>query len=440
MRFASVFLLCTLLWAEPRKLLQPYQSILDLAQSTPPEFAADALLRVVESGKIADRDAKRDLVEQAFRLAGAAKFPLRMRGIPGSMVDTRSGYMSKAYDLKLDALSLQSRAVRDMLPIDKTKARELFFAIPKPVLQPLTCDDPLFYQVDDYYQALGLVVDGAFTDKERAKEEHVNFLLDYLSQAMSPLQLAPLARVIKSAGITPAQREILWNRLGGMLENLQADDRSFSASVADLSLMVPAELRPTFEKFQQRSTGCKDDAQTSALFGATPASTTPKVDRYWQSVATHMLLEGGKKLRFGPEGSVLTDADRATREWQQQLTDYLNQLADWGPSQEKSEADYYHQKCVIYEALIELIPASPERDKTLQSYLSFVANSNLQQDSPVEWFMHVHSMLERVRATRSGEPVKMLNAFQNSGNPVLALYATLEKTFGASAPAWVTAN
>src|SRR5690348_1908317 len=104
------FPILALLSAEPLKLLEPYQSIVELARGAPVEFSADALLRVVESGKIVDPEAKIDLVEQAFRLAASAKFKVRMRKLPGSMADTRSSYLGSAYDLKLDVLSLQSRA------------------------------------------------------------------------------------------------------------------------------------------------------------------------------------------------------------------------------------------------------------------------------------------------------------------------------------------
>ncbi len=83
---------------------------------------------MVESGKLADKDARRALVEQAFRLAASAKFSVRMDGLPGTATDTASGSLSQAYALKLDVLSLQSRAVEDMLPLDPSKARELFGA------------------------------------------------------------------------------------------------------------------------------------------------------------------------------------------------------------------------------------------------------------------------------------------------------------------------
>src|SRR5579864_2469886 len=97
-RFSLLFLAAASL-TNAQKLPEPYQSIVELAHSAPPEFAADALLRVVESGKVAGRNTRRDLADQAFRLAGSAKFPVRMRGVTGSTVDTRSGYLSKAYEL-----------------------------------------------------------------------------------------------------------------------------------------------------------------------------------------------------------------------------------------------------------------------------------------------------------------------------------------------------
>src|SRR5579864_4554568 len=167
MRRACLLFLAAALIADTPKLAEPYQSIVELAHAAPPEFAADALLRVVESGKIPDRNTRRDLLEQAFRLASSARFPVRMRGVPGSMLDTRSGNLSKAYDLQLDALSLESRAVRDMLPLDAAKARELFENIVRPSLATLTCDDALVYDVGEFYQTLAAVANATFTQKER---------------------------------------------------------------------------------------------------------------------------------------------------------------------------------------------------------------------------------------------------------------------------------
>src|SRR5579864_5739286 len=83
--------------ADSPRLPEPIQSVVDLSHAAPPEFGADALLRLVESGKVADIDNRRDLVEQAFSLAVSATYPLRKRHLPGTTLDSRAGSLSQAY-------------------------------------------------------------------------------------------------------------------------------------------------------------------------------------------------------------------------------------------------------------------------------------------------------------------------------------------------------
>jgi hypothetical protein len=440
MRLAPLLLCPLLAWtlqsAETAKLPEPFQSLADMAGAAPPEFAADALLRIVESNKLADRGARRDLIERAFGLAASAKFPVRMQGVARTITDTASGSLNQAYGLKLDALSLQSRAVRDMLLLDPAKARELFGEIPAPALPPLTCDDALVYDPADFYQVLGAVINGAFTPKEKSKEEHLNFLIDYLGQATSPSQLAPLAFAIQSASVTTAQRQLLWARFDGLLESMQPDDRSFSAAVAALGGSNVAEIQPSFEKFKQKSHGCETDAPASSAGQPRKRANTPKLDLYWQSTNSQHLLQEGRKLRFASNTQLFTEADRATPHWQQQLADYLGLLAGWIADQESTEADYYHEKCNVYTALIELVPQGPQNDKILADYVDFISNSNLYQQSPVEWFVEPHLLLER--QSNDTQRAKLLEAFRQSGNPVLALHVALEKAFGRSLPSWAT--
>ncbi len=439
MRLGLLFLAAVLASAETPKLPEPFQSLVDLSHAAPPEFGADALLRLVESGKIQDLDNRRDLVEQAFGLAVSATYPLRKRHLPGTTLDSRAGSLSQAYEMKLDALSLESRAVSDMVPIDPAEARKLIQEIPPPVFEPLSCDDALFYDVSDFYLALTAVVNSSFSAQEHAKEEHVNFLLGYAGQVTSPAQLVPMAQTIRGAGVTAEQREVLWARLNALLPNLQSDDRSFSALLAE----PPAGMDFILAAVRQRSAGCKNDATGSLTNGAiqvNKSGSTPKVEAYWQSAEAQRMMDDGKKLRFGDGGKVLTEADRSTPEWQQRLTDYLSALAAWSPSSEKSEADYYNEKCTVYIALVELIPPGPQRDKMLEAFIDFIGNSPLEQQSPVEWYNQANFMLERARGSRDGEAAKVLEAFERSGNPVLALETALDKTLGAKMPAWAAGS
>jgi len=448
MRLADLLLIPAILGpalfaAENLKLPEPFRSIADLANTAPPEFAADTVLRIVESGNPAEKNARRALVEQAFQLAASAKFPVRMVGLPGTLTDTRSGSLSQAYALKLDVLSLESRAVLDMLPLDVSKGRELFGQIVKPTLGPLTCDDALVYEPSDYYQTLSAVVNGAFTPKEKAKEEHVNLLLDALAQATSPSQFAPLASALESAGVTAMQQQILWARFNGLLESMQPDDRSFTASLPALSSLNTPGIQGPLEKYRQKNHGCETDAAPSSTTPSAaghPATkpSTPKLDPYWQSANAQQLLQAGKKLRFAPGLQLLTDSDRATPEWQQQLADYLNLIADWTSDQEESEAIYYHERCLVYTSLLDLVQPGPQYDKILADYVDFISNSGLYQQSPAEWYVEPHTLLDRARTDTARHP-KVLQAFQASGNPVLTLTVAIEKTFG-NLPSWAVSQ
>ena len=121
----------------------PAQSIADLALASPPEFAADGLLRLLESAAIADPKASAAVAQQAFDLASSAQFRFQLTALPNLPADTREGSLARAYALKLDALSLQSRAIFAMAAIHPAQAREMFRSMAKPELPPLACGDAL---------------------------------------------------------------------------------------------------------------------------------------------------------------------------------------------------------------------------------------------------------------------------------------------------------
>jgi truncated hemoglobin YjbI len=394
MRLLLVLLTAANLMAVERKLPAGLEPVAQLALSAPPEFAADGLLRLVESKKITDQKTEIDLTQQAFDLAGSAHFRVAMHAVPGTAADTRADSLAKAYGLNLDSVALQSRAVMAMLQFDKNKAKQMFSAIPPMDLPPLSCEDSLAYAVAPFYRALTAVMQQGFTAKERAKEDHVAFLLQYVGQVHNQAQVGPLEETLKSAGLSPKQYE---------------------AVLAQFNTAVEATYRdkPT----------CKEGSA--------------KTEAYWQTPDAKRLLTDAKALRFAPGGArMLSDDERTTPEWQRQLTDFLKEVAEWDASAEKSEADYYQQKCIVYEALMELIPPGAERDKALEEFIAFIGNSNLQSSDPVSWFLPAQSMLQRVRNSNNGEPAKVLAAFEKSGNPVLCLYALLERTFVRPVPSF----
>ena len=442
MRFVGILLTLTALLpsATPVLKLDPEaQALVDLTGSAPPEFGADALLQLVESEKVTDRDTKIELINRAFRLAAMASYKMPLRtslSVPG---DSETATRASVYKLKLDVLSLSKRAISDMLPLDKLRARDLFQQIPRPVLGALTCDDLLVPDVSAYYETLAQVVQGTFRPEERKKEEHISFLLDYLSGLTSPLQLTAATKVLQTVDLTGSQRAVVTNRIAGAMETMDPDPRSFASAEGSLDAIMTRELRPSYEKLLARcrkAKPCEDGIQVSVgtsldAMRPPPLPDPAKAKLYWTSGGSKAILALALRLRFNEGHVMLSAAERATPEWRQQLTDFLSAAGDWKADVDEPAEVYFAERSAIYTGLAELIAAGPERDRVVNEFIAFANNSNFAQQSPVDWFQAVRRLYVRVSSSNGAEPTKMLDSFRMCGNPILALFAAEQSSLPA---------
>jgi hypothetical protein len=139
------------------------------------------------------------------------------------------------------------------------------------------------------------------------------------------------------------------------------------------------------------------------------------------------MLQTGKTLRFA--------TDRATADWQQQLADYLNLIASWTQDPAESDAVFYHEKCMVYTSLLDLVTSGPLSDKILADFVDFAGSSGLYQQSPAEWALEPNTLLDRSQ-NNPGLHSRVLQAFHDSGNPVLVLEVALESTFSGNLAVW----
>jgi hypothetical protein len=227
------------------------------------------------------------------------------------------------------------------------------------------------------------------------------------------------------------------NKIAGAMESMDGDERSFGAARPMLEVIVTPEMRPSLEKLVARhksATPCETGIQVAAAIGRNVAAPAPtiRVDRaqaLWQSADSKQILEQAMKLRFRSPDHMLSPAERATSEWQQQLTDFLSQMAGWKPGPDEPAEAYFHERTVIYEGLVELIPPGPDRDRVFTEFIGFLSASSLARQKPAEWFLPARDLYERMSTNYGGEPAKILDAFRNSGNSVLALFAAEQKAF-----------
>lgn len=445
-----------------RRLPRAVERLVHMARTCPPEFAADALIRLSET-RIQDGSARRALLEEAFRLSVAAKHPVGLRSLPGSEVDTRSGYLSRAFEAKMDRVSLRCRAVAAMLRVDPRKARELFEEIPPPVLPRLECSDSLVPQMDILYRTLASVVLQSFTPKERAEERHLDLVRRHAAGIGSGIQIGPMASVLSGLEATPSQRAALVQQFASVIAAISEDDRTFSYAAPEAVRGVGNLLRVCKREglsglslldalrqylvthFTAARCAAMGRASEQALIksfntlrllaGAGSDAIAPLQDEDvrpkknsgapvrhpdWQTPAAKEFLRRVKELRFGGNALPLPAEPRASGEWIRKAIALLNDPEVWQGDGEASPADYFHEKCVLFLSLVEL-PTDPELTlRVVRSFVSFLTLNRFQTESPMEWFLHLNDLLRIAK----GNPA-ILEALKESKDPVCALYAEL---------------
>jgi hypothetical protein len=456
-----------------RRLQYPdLTKVADLAQSAPPELAADALLRVAASERNQERAWKIELLEDSFQMAALARQPNRQKIIGSRLVDrSRAEILSLAFDQRLDRLSLQGRVVRQMLKLDKAKALDMFQRTTWPSLRSRQCRDALVDHVAEYYDLVAEIVASAFTAEQRRRGDHIDLLSYQISRISSPVEVGPAAKLLADSTLTREELSLLAGRLAASIDRVESDDRSFSASLgsADESLK---ELSQTLAA-KQASTGgiiaayrhylIKDLAGKRCADTAGDKSAFPVVDSFNQSFASEtdparaplppdevkpasvegqadwdpfiddaefqrawaeyldLLLGKGHGPLLG--SSRLPDEQKNTIEWRTQFDHFLEQIDDLKPAVGEPEYRYFYRLATALTAALSVAPPGPDRGKVLRRLVAFLGSSSLQQESVLEWYAQVHRTASSVRALGPEATATFLSELERSGNPILNLYA-----------------
>jgi hypothetical protein len=457
------------------------ETFITYAQSVPAEFSADLLIQLVESGEIKERKRQQDLLIEAFYTAAKAKEPLKLAALPGSIVDSRLGYRANAFRLGLDSLSLQCRAIKALLPLNKRKARQLFDEI-KLKLNPLDCENNFAYHLDSFFETTLAIAQTAFNTEATQRGEHIYFVENYISKLNSSNQIQPAVKVLISLKTTNLELARLGRAFSTALAKVPTDDRSFSApwnstmsSIDELISKFNQRGLPTDEIIESyraylinqltgqrcaetdaakqqraletslvthfnerlRSLAYKNIASISEdeiKPGRREGSVRDEV--YWTSAKSRSILSAIRKLRFKERGNEINAPEKESAEWQSQLSELMRELASWVPNDERSEEAYFHQKCVIYYALIKAIPADNQyeglRDEALRDFASLLSSSQLQKERPAEWFLHAKVLIDRTTTAKSPERDKLISLIYNSRSNILHLYVQKDELLKSS--------
>lgn len=466
--------------------------LIDELRVSPPEFAADSMIKLSAHPEI-DDDWKEEILEEAFKIAFEAQHPYKLKYLATLPTETRTGYKGLAFDLRMDRLSLQLLAIINLIRLDPAKARVLWNEMRKPGLVPLKCEDSLVYDVSFYYIAMMEMARKAFTREETLTGEDVRFVDSHIVNIASPVEVTEVAQAIKDFKATRVQFGALVETYSRALKNVARDNRSFWVKSDQITAVVRAlaaecERRVVPSDFlighfrdylagQLSAPRCVDnltgdgksarapkfvaDLNQALKFyeyipqitddDARPRKTegAARIHHYWMTSRAYSLYEKISVLRFGrPDKQSARDKQpsrgkqpprtnsnkppeplsfevRQSSEWQYQLSDFLREMSEWKPEHEASKADYFHQKCHLFNDLLELAPNSPMRLNMTSEYMAFLEQYRFERLSFIEWFLHVTDLLRRLRVMEEEERDQALVALRDSNDHVLQLCVKL---------------
>lgn len=400
------------------------------ARMSSPELGADALLRIAKSGRIRNLNRRVELLEEVYRLSDNTRNRVPMVAVPieGVSVDTQYGYLSSAYKLKLDGLSLKSRILREMVNIDKARARQIASDLNgKLELEPLKCEAALVYDVPDIYAAVAVVAKAAFTKKQVEDGSRAMFIASWFENIESPSQIGPALDLLAGFQESRLERQIITNAISRAISKNFNDDRSFTYAVdrerigskvyrltTGIDDPIKSELRSAYREFlikNLRTSRCKDNEianedripifvkEANRMFADKPLtfenivhtdlSEGPAIVHYWQSGDSRRLSRALRELYKSEDGSAITKENKANPEWQSKVRTFLENLDSWTAQDSETESGVFNQKCVLYRSVVKMVPEGGIRKSVVRSYLRFLSRAPMQEENFIEWFLHV---------------------------------------------------
>jgi hypothetical protein len=335
------------------------QAIIAMARmsNVAPEFGADALITLVESGLIPDRRLQHDLLEEAFALAANAQEKIALKRGSGDSATTSA--LHGAFRNGIDQASLRARAVESMIRLDYRAARELFERIELPIQPSTGCGQQTVPDFTIYYVTM---LDVARITPGRELLE--GFFAAHLPRFRSAAQITPFARVlmqIRGIENMPAVIDAFSARLPDLMQDSRVFSSTFEESIEAIGQLVTSSPMSSRERLIQQSRAwvmrsidngvCAESPKFTVGFDGShrPAPVTDPVTQFNREVAWHsrnahidtavIARDAAPSLPNSPQyfdffrtHLLLARDDEGALDlprWRNETADYIARLAAW---------------------------------------------------------------------------------------------------------------
>lgn len=337
--------------------------------AAPPEIGASLLLKVIAK----ERLKRPELIDDAFRMAAQARmrWPESAAASPESMEARRV----EASLEQLDALTLQARAVEEMLRADPRRALEMALEIPVPAPGPLTCGATSLPVLERYYHlALQMALRG-FPASQRAEGRHLDYLLRVIGSSSALAQLAPAALMTALYDGPEEELTALRTALAGALYAVRVSARE------------KEYLEQVREAVARMGAGAGGEAVAEAFAALEEAAmqAEPCGDEtgfpLWEHAEAAQLREAVALYR----------RRREARE--KEFMELLRRVEDWRGEKDAPAMAQFHRKALLLRELLEAAPTDAALASLVSACVRFLAAAPAKTESPAEWVVHFRRLL-----------------------------------------------
>ncbi len=404
---------------ERQKQFPDIYPLVERAQSVPPEFAASTLLRVAAAPALTDKTWKKELLIDAFRFGGMSRYPMQRSIIRGHGAESsQASLTSLAYAQKLDRISLQAMAVKQMIPIDRAKAWDMFNEMQPPTVAKGSCEDLLLDNPSAYYDLIPLVI----KLPARSMNAETSWMNNFVVRVQSPVELPLIMNAIGRSIVVSEQWNLLGASLAAVLDSISGDDRAFTSSLPEVQ-----------EKLALTEQMMRSWANPEPLIVAhrNYLDRHLKEPRCGENKNVPVFADASRAqfmhLMFGGASRGLSDADKNTEAWRDEFQAYFRTILDAKPQSAETEEAFFLRKGGMLTAAVTMVPTGAERDKVVVQFLAYLANENMQQANFLLWFDQLAKLADLTRSLRPADHDGFLRAVEATGHPVMSLYAMRER-------------
>jgi hypothetical protein len=455
-----IFLACTVcvMAAAESQVTDEYRSLIGLTRGARGPYAADAMLRLIPK---LEQSHRADLIEEAFEYADGALdlYPSDSR----ASMDTLDAKYAQAAQLRLDRLSLQVMATRQMLAIDVPRARELYDRIEVGPF-PVDCSSLAVYDVRSYYETAATLMN-SMSQAERDNNADLLFAQRTVATAKSPWQLDGVVTFIGRARLDVDKTAFVIRLLAaqinegsvvnvggyiGLTRRVQA-----LTSLVGRSSEVRATLLPAVRGYVERQgssarcgmagvpdvtirqinrllcgsgsgdESCPDAVERKHLI---PRSVIPwkTTVRLWQKPEAAVLKARWDALMYvesrGPRRKERSDQE--SNQWRAAFRTFMDSLKS--SLIRARDVVGAVERLSLLQRLIPTIPQSEDRLSAIQVYVEALKLLEVEEKKNQLWFMYAKPAMSFIASLDDGE--RQRAELYIEADPVLKLYQTLNQS------------